>query len=1106
MFTFTAEAIIFALHSSIRLSAQLRKAYANTLKSKALVLPLPAFNENVELTTAEDFFNDEGAIFCTMVKHLSQLHDLVESKPEDELSDEIKDDYLVYYKAYWQILNGKLKGISAEDLSHLFTIRQWETGKEPMTSPLQVVAGTLVEIGIDFLNQIPGAVHPNSVVGKFLKSFLSGIDQVDFAEAGALKKTLIKEIVPQMFVASAETINKLSDDITDDPKLQSFVQNISYGLTSDMQRRIENLPTDGNQQEVIRWGQLIFRSMVRNSTKYIFTHPNETLNTGRKETELVKAIGDALMSVMLDKDPNSPIHFKEVFTMDSLDKVVQSALVVVAEYPSLLANQNGLKTIISGVAAALAQSGINRPALLPELVQLVMLQTAGNLDRLFKTEAGQTKHLLVTALYPILTTLAPKDIHANWQPTLTNREILGIINNVFDEIVANPQWLKTKVNDNTLLGEVIHATYSALASIPSGNRLTGKALQTLIQINLRTAAANGKILSKVKWGNGNQENTILNHALDLVFAFTFEKTDLLNKVDLMFNLTDYVLTVILAKHPNSNGLLLTQFILQEHAGVVQNNGFDKKTADLLVKAALRIISERPDLVSDHEGFGNIVSGVASAFKESGVKRPNLLPELLRITLENSAGNLDLLIPSAVGEPRHLMVVALHEILSSVSAPVPNGKWKPTYSNSELLILVETLLDEVVHNPGWITRKIAEKPLMSQVLDANFGALQELPQNQRLNPTVLQMMIELSLHTAATNSKVLSLIRWGAGHEETTILKKSLDLIFAHVFNDNSSSDRSVLLLDLVDYVLNILIAKYPNETGLTLTMVILSDEIGLLLTNGGLDRTKANELVNTALATITQHPELISENLGIQDIVTGVAESLKDTKLPLSDMLPEFVRLTLAKTGGNLDLLIDSRRRKQKFILILALQQLLKAISQSPASGKWKPTLTGPQIHDITSLVFDQILQNPHLVKNDFVLILMRGVFKALERVPNSKPVPYIVLKSMIEDAFEAVNFRKDLVIQVINTDGNTQKLAISYSLDGLFVALYDTSGGKVGSWTLTQGPTLEAIVNAFLTRIATKTVNKTEIDTAIGIVKKAVKDLNENKAFLLEELLGSLA
>ena len=140
-------------------------------------------------------------------------------------------------------------------------------------------------------------------------------------------------------------------------------------------------------------------------------------------------------------------------------------------------------------------------------------------------------------------------------------------------------------------------------------------------------------------------------------------------------------------------------------------------------------------------------------------------------------------------------------------------------------------------------------------------------------------------------------------------------------------------------------------------------------------------------------------------------------------MLPEFVRLTLEKTGGSLDLLVDSRKRKQKFILILALQQALKAISQSPASGKWKPTLTGQQIQDITGLVFDQILQNPHLVKNDFVLILMRGVFKALESVPNSKPIPYIVLKSMIEDAFAAVNFRKQLMLEVIAADGQTQKI-----------------------------------------------------------------------------------
>ena len=187
------------------------------------------------------------------------------------------------------------------------------------------------------------------------------------------------------------------------------------------------------------------------------------------------------------------------------------------------------------------------------------------------------------------------------------------------------------------------------------------------------------------------------------------------------------------------------------------------------------------------------------------------------------------------------------------------------------------------------------------------------------------------------------------------------------------------------------------------------------------------------------------------------------------------------------------------------MQQVLKAISQRPASGKWKPTLSGTQIHDITSVVFDEILQNPQWVKNDLVLSLMRAVFKALEQVPNSRPIPYIVLRSLIEDAFAAANVRKQLVIDFIDLGGGKKQLAINYSLDGLFLALYDESGGEVGTWTLTQGPTLEAITHYFLIRISSKNVDKTVVDETIEMIKSAISDLNANKAFILDDLLKKL-
>jgi hypothetical protein len=1373
--TLTVDAIIFSIHSAIKLGRGLEKAYANSIKGKAIVLPLPAINPEVNFTRMTRFFDEEeGSVFVKpkikiagktvlnpqFMPLFKELNDKAQ-QGEDNLSEGEKVEYQQCFLTLYKMEKG-ISDISYKDVEVIFQIRQWEKGMIPNPSPLQMVAGTLVEIGVDYFNQIPGAIRSDSTAGKFVKSFLTAIDGVEFAENDNLKHTLVKELIPKLFVSTAETLGEEADRITDNEKLQRFIGESTKGIAKDIYTRIDKLGTADDQEEVIRWGQLVFRSMIKNAGTYVVNSSGDLFGVGDQEAALIKSVGEEIMSALLDQDSGG-VKLKNLFTPETLDEVVKAALEVVAQYPELVSKRNGVKEIVSGVASAVAQSGIKQPGIVPEIARLILLNTAGNLEALWDINDPNAKHLLVSASHQILTALTAKP-GEKWKPKLTKHQIIILLEDLLEDVVANPDWINAKVNDDSLLSDILDSTFNALKGVSEGNRLNFNTLELVLEINIRTVATSKLALKKIKWGNRQEEVTIINHALNLVFSFVFTQKRSADRTVLLIDLLDYIMEVLVAQHPNSKGLLLTKLILQEDFEVIKSNGFDRETADLIVEATLGVLSAHPDLISKNEALQNMITGVALALSKSGINQPGIISEFIRLTLVHAAGNMNLIIKSDDHDPEHLFVIALQQIVTIISKKPSSGKWKPKITGTQLLMISENLLEEVVHNPAWITDKINDNSLMSEVLNSTFGALENVPEGQRFSLSTLELLIQLNLRAVATSRQVLSKIKWGSGQEETTILNKALDLIYsfvfkdqnagdktellidltdyimntavtahpnkkglalvqlllnaesgvirenglnkeaadklvsaalnvisAHpellvnnealqniiggvgsaladsgikephlftefirlvllnaagnldlmvnttgnvskhllvealtqvldiltakptqgkwkpkltgaqtlaisenllddvvknpnwviksddedsllsqvlkttfstlelvpkgqrlsgdtverlirvnmrtvavseavlskikwgsgrqettilnkaldlvfefVFEDNPTVDKSELLYDLLDYILNVIIVNHPNKTGLTLVMMILQKDLQIISANGINDET-ANELIEAALYSISEHPELISSKTSIQSIVSGIAKELTQNGIKQPHILSEFVRLILSHTAGNLNLLIDTSRRRQKHIMVVALQQILKAMSSRPNAGKWKPKLTDAQILDITEVILEEVVANPQWVQNDHIRTLISAVYRGLESVPNGMPLHYSTIKILIQDSLKAVNFRKQLMVDLITNGGGTQKLAITYSIDELFLAIYDGDGNSTATWTLTQTDVINAIIERYLLAISGKPIKKSDIDESVAKIKKAVSDLNSNLKFNLQEFLETL-
>ena len=99
------------------------------------------------------------------------------------------------------------------------------------------------------------------------------------------------------------------------------------------------------------------------------------------------------------------------------------------------------------------------------------------------------------------------------------------------------------------------------------------------------------------------------------------------------------------------------------------------------------------------------------------------------------------------------------------------------------------------NPSWVNKSNGDDSLLSQVLNITFSTLEMVPKGDRLNVDTVERLIKLNLRTVAVSELVLSKIKWGTGDQETTILNKTLDLVFEYVFENNPSVDKSELLYD-----------------------------------------------------------------------------------------------------------------------------------------------------------------------------------------------------------------------------------------------------------------------------------------------------------------------
>ncbi|MBU1054952.1 MAG: hypothetical protein KKC46_14155 [Proteobacteria bacterium] len=507
-----AELILFGIKAGIRLAQQGKRIYIETTIERDLTLPLPNFDIKPSIGTADGYFHGAGQIYVDENPDLKELYD-ISMKQTREMTKDEKRRYMAFYVDYQRDGNiragevdGDDIGLSKEALLSIVSVRQWANRKSPFPSPFQRIAGTLIEVGIDYFANIPGAVDEKSSTGRVLKGFLKSIDNIDFAEEK------VDVLIRDLFIAVIETIGDNPALLNADKKTEKLVEAVATGLIKDAKERIEKLGgQDLDKRENVQdWTQLVLRSVLANAGEVIYASPGFYLEIDDPVNQvLVGSVGKSVLDVIIDSDT---VDLSKLISREGLDTIVRAALKTVSENPELIGiDHKGLTNILSQIAIELADSSrVLGPDIIPEVMRLVLEKTAGNVEFLWPDEFRNdpAKHLLITASSQLLNLLSKTPGEGQWALRLSKSQVVELLNAVLDEVVENPGWLiRVAGKESSTLATAIEAALAVLRNIPPG-RISPETLLNVIEATITAVALRRDLIYEIPLF-GKQQMAIL---------------------------------------------------------------------------------------------------------------------------------------------------------------------------------------------------------------------------------------------------------------------------------------------------------------------------------------------------------------------------------------------------------------------------------------------------------------------------------------------------------------------------------------------------------------------------------------------------------------------
>ncbi|TIH19849.1 hypothetical protein D0S45_00490 [Marinifilum sp. JC120] len=534
----TATIIIFAIRASIKIGEAGYKSYVDITRNRELVLPLPRMPELMTNTRAwRLFFNEEGEARHFVdgdnerkINAWPKLQNFKEKTLESLTEEELETLLELAKQAKMAILleeDPKFSLSNIHSISALHTVQGWEKGLSTATA-VQHVAGTIIEVGVDFLQLNPQLFNTNTSEGKLIKHFIDELDQIDFSEE------TLDNLPVLLFAATLETVSSNSQIFGNNKNVHALIGNSANKIATLVKDRNNKINQTGltatekrnKRFEMEEWGELVFRGILDASARTAISDPGNFLGIqGEASQEIAKRIGDDVLELMIGDDS---IEFKPIFSQAGAERLTKTALAVISKHPKLITNSDDkINKLLSEIAAGLA--GTNMPlfddAMLPEVARIMLEKTGENLDLLWPNDQHSPKeNILFIATQATIKALTDSNPdYPYWRPDFTHAEMLMVVESVCDEIKSNPAWI-TGNNDNynTALNLALTQTVACLKA-----RKTDISVETSAKIIaevIKGIALREELLKETIFADGGRKN-IAAAAIDAMISSIFDCPD-----------------------------------------------------------------------------------------------------------------------------------------------------------------------------------------------------------------------------------------------------------------------------------------------------------------------------------------------------------------------------------------------------------------------------------------------------------------------------------------------------------------------------------------------------------------------------------------------------
>lgn len=510
-----AELVLFAIQAALKLYAGVRQAYVDSTRDRPLVLPLPRATETA-IELIGNWFETNS--FGMSVRDRSPLVQnlLIDLHANEE---ELRRLYFLYLNEVRDDPSNDVP-LSGDDLAALLTVRQWAKGEDVgHPSSLQRIAGTLIEIAVDYFAYMPGAVSQSRPEGRALLAFLRAIDDVDFVNApnaGA--------VVGSIMVGVLNTVGTTPGLLVIGKKEQMLVAGMSTALARAATRHLGAGTTQADLLTGKEWLQLAAASLAKGASDTVLANPELYLpGDGNAGSKVLQDVLGQIADLAIGPEA---INLQALVTTQGLTTISQAALASVSRNPEILGSNNeGLKKLVSQIAASLADA-TNLPKgkdLAPAVISLVLARSADNLDLFWggdRSDAG--RNLLVLAAGHTLAALSAAAAPGPKPPAFVQEQILSIVDAVLAEVEANPDWVLAQVGMGDERSPVVKAALAAALAAMKGRPLSKFGADTAHDVLL---AALGAVALRIEFLDKLPDGQArLTAALDVVLSAALTET------------------------------------------------------------------------------------------------------------------------------------------------------------------------------------------------------------------------------------------------------------------------------------------------------------------------------------------------------------------------------------------------------------------------------------------------------------------------------------------------------------------------------------------------------------------------------------------------------